>query len=364
MLKYNKGEWSEVYTLFKLLSDGFLETGDEKLNILPMFKHTVLSVKMFDLVFELELESDKVLIKTIDNQLIASESRVTFQNLMSITYESILNNKRTFEIEQVDDFLQGLGVSAFKSNSTSKKDIEITVYDSFLDEVKTYSFNIKSELGSKPTLLNASNSTNFQYEITSLDYEQKILLDNINKENDKSWLKHKIRKLCDLVKNGDINFKLLKLNDIVFQNNLNLINEDLQLMLSNILLDYYSHMKISDLSTLVLRLSNKDPLEIIEIDSDYYSNVVKSFLESITFGMIPSKKWDNNITNDGILIVKKDGELVNLHRFHNSVALRNYLFENTRLETPSTSRYNIGSLIKSSTANKYYLCLNLQIRMK
>ncbi len=32
MLKGNKGEWSEIYTLFKLLSEGNLHSGDVKLN--------------------------------------------------------------------------------------------------------------------------------------------------------------------------------------------------------------------------------------------------------------------------------------------------------------------------------------------
>ena len=34
-MKGNKGEWSEIYTFFKLLADGKLYAADEKLNRIP-----------------------------------------------------------------------------------------------------------------------------------------------------------------------------------------------------------------------------------------------------------------------------------------------------------------------------------------
>ena len=33
----NKGEWSEIYTLFKLLADGRVHAGDEELNKLQTY---------------------------------------------------------------------------------------------------------------------------------------------------------------------------------------------------------------------------------------------------------------------------------------------------------------------------------------
>ena len=44
MIKANKGEWSEVYALFKLLSEGKLHAGDKHLNKIPNLFYPIISI--------------------------------------------------------------------------------------------------------------------------------------------------------------------------------------------------------------------------------------------------------------------------------------------------------------------------------
>lgn len=44
MITANKGEWSEVYALFKLLSEGKLYAGDKDLNKIPNLIYPIISI--------------------------------------------------------------------------------------------------------------------------------------------------------------------------------------------------------------------------------------------------------------------------------------------------------------------------------
>lgn len=77
-------------------------------------------------------------------------------------------------------------------------------------------------------------------------------------------------------------------------------------------------------------------------------------------GMTPATPWDGLLqVHGGYIIVREDGEIVCYH-IYNQDAFRDYLFLNTRLETPSTTRYDFGKVYEQN--GRCYLKLNLQIR--
>ena len=76
--------------------------------------------------------------------------------------------------------------------------------------------------------------------------------------------------------------------------------------------------------------------------------------------MTPSKNWDGKFqATGGYIIVREDGEVLCYH-IYNHNEFQDYLFKNTRIETPSTTRYGFGSIYKEN--NKNFIKLNLQIR--
>ena len=71
------------------------------------------------------------------------------------------------------------------------------------------------------------------------------------------------------------------------------------------------------------------------------------------------------IVTDSILrynVVKQNGDIVCYH-FYNRNEVEDYLYENTRLEMASRSRYKFGHVFRG-TDGEVYIRLNLQIRFK
>lgn len=62
-----------------------------------------------------------------------------------------------------------------------------------------------------------------------------------------------------------------------------------------------------------------------------------------------------------MILIKTNGEIICYHRYYDEISLDNFLYKNTRFETGSTNRYEIGSIIPSSQENEYYMNLNLHI---
>lgn len=106
-----------------------------------------------------------------------------------------------------------------------------------------------------------------------------------------------------------------------------------------------------------------DPLGIKELSSQpMYAYKVKQWLLAFALGMTPSKLWNGRFyATGGYIVVKEDGDIVCYHFFDRN-DLEDYLFYNTRFDTPSTSRHQFGQLYEKDGA--LYLKLNLQVRFK
>ena len=76
--------------------------------------------------------------------------------------------------------------------------------------------------------------------------------------------------------------------------------------------------------------------------------------------MVPGTKWTGDFeATGGYIIVKDDGDVVCYH-IYNRNAFRNYMIDNTRFDTPSTSRHGFGSIYEENS--EQWLKLGVQIR--
>jgi hypothetical protein len=118
------------------------------------------------------------------------------------------------------------------------------------------------------------------------------------------------------------------------------------------------HSKIVDL---VNKISILNPLDFnIETNHPFYNYKIKRFLTDIALGMMPSKVWTGQFdATGGYLIVKEDGEVLCYH-IYNRNEFEDYLLNNTKLETASSTRHDFGSVYKVD--NMQFIKLNLQIR--
>ena len=112
---------------------------------------------------------------------------------------------------------------------------------------------------------------------------------------------------------------------------------------------------------LVNEISRLNPLDFnLETNHPFYSYKIKRFLTDIALGMMPSKVWTGELdATGGYLVVKEDGEILCYH-IYNRNEFEDYLLNNTKLETASSTRHGFGTVYREDS--KQFFRLNLQIR--
>ncbi|MGO3690783.1 MAG: HpaII family restriction endonuclease [Psychroflexus halocasei] len=133
-------------------------------------------------------------------------------------------------------------------------------------------------------------------------------------------------------------------------------------ILSQIVFDFYSS-KYSHLRDLVSSITEKNPVNFdTENEHKFYEYKIKRFLTDVALGMMPSRVWTGEYdATGGYLIVKDNGEVLCYH-IYNRNQFEDYLLNNTKFETASSSRHSFGEIYKEK--GQLYFKLNLQIRFK
>ena len=347
---FNKGEWSELYTFLHLLEQPNLLIVDEKLEIIEESLFKVVEIilgkknyKIFD---------DKI-IKIVKDKKVEEYKIECISKQNALLLQKILAHKKakgSFEIEEIealiDDLFDG---KKPKGSSKVKGDLEANVWDNQRSKIVNLKYNIKSNLGSKATLLNASSHTNFIYELKNIN-------DEIMNENNAIKSRKKLLERCEFLNKHEVSVEFIKVESSTFDYNLKLIDSNLDKILAQMLyLSYSKNEKdIQELITLIS--SNQD-------DDNFYKKKLGDFANAVTFGMRAGEKWNGvNEVNGGIILVTKKGEVYLLDLVYFKEMVDKYLSNNIKLDSPSSKRYKMFEIYKED--NKYYFKLNLQIRFK
>ncbi|MEY4126806.1 MAG: hypothetical protein RL737_995 [Bacteroidota bacterium] len=212
-------------------------------------------------------------------------------------------------------------------------------------------------MGGDSTLLNAGKTTNFIYQIN----RYKPSPQEINKINSIDT-PNKIKDRIDAIsRNGGI-FSYTNLENSVFKNNLVLIDSLMPVLLSELIKTFYM-TRFSSMTDLTGSITNSNPLNYDnQFSHTFYEYKIKRLLTDIALGMTPSKVWSGIYdATGGYLIVKENGDILCYH-IYNRNHFENYLYNNTKLETASSSRHDYGYLYEAN--GQFYFKLNLQIRFK
>lgn len=357
MITGNKGEWSEIYALFKLLGDKKLHPGNSEIKKLENIVYPILRILRTEVNgnFEYSIEDDIVIIS--GNQEVLRIPISEFQERAKHLLTEIKSNSGTFSVPEIEEFMESIKCLSLKASSSAKTDITIVVHDQRTGLQPSLGFSIKSQLGNPSTLLNAGETTNFIFKIVDLKISQQEISD-INNISSRSKIKDRILEIKS--KGGKIEFVKTQRN--IFGNNLILIDSLLPQILSNVVLNFYSSSH-SNIEELVQLTEEENPLKFDKSDKHlFYSYKIKRFLTDIALGMMPSKVWTGQYdATGGYLIVKSDGEILCYH-IYNKNEFENYLLTNTKLETASSSRHGFGEVYKEN--GELFFKLNLQIRFK
>lgn len=356
MISGNKGEWSEIYALFKLLGDKQLFLGDKDIEKLEGLVYPIIKILRSENNGNFEYSiKDEIILVSGDEQVLKipiEQFKIKAIFLLNAIKE---NRERTFSVPEIEEFMHSINCISLKASSSAKTDITIVVHDQRTNQQPTLGFSIKSQLGSPSTLLNAGKTTNFIFRINGVDLTDKQI-DDINSISSRSKIMDRISEIQ--ANNGS--FEFVKTERQIFSNNLVLIDSLLPQILSQIVFDFYSS-EYSHLTDLVVQTSEKNPLGFdVENEHKFYEYKIKRFLTDVALGMMPSKVWNGKYdATGGYLIVKENGDVLCYH-IYNRNEFEDYLLNNTKLDTASSSRHGFGEIYKEN--NLLYFNLNLQIR--
>jgi len=352
---FNRGEWSEAYVFLKLLADGQLFAADADLNKIDGEPYPIIKILRDDCERkEYTLKDGFVIVTSSGNEIAkkpVSEFRVKASELLAKIQSS---TESTFESTETEDFMKSIGCTSMKSGSTDKRDITILLHDVKTGHEPEVGFSIKSRLGAASTLLNPGMTTNFTFSVSGNTEQETI--NSINKIDSTSKIKDRV----SAMRSNGMALKFTGMQSISFQSNLQLVDGDLPQIISNILLYYYSGDATS-MKDLVCLLQEKNPCGYnLDGDRPFYSYKIKHVLTDIALGMVPDSIWTGQYdASGGYIIVKENGDVLCYH-IYNYNEFQDYLLGNTKLDTPSSTRFGFGKI--KEIDGKFIFDLNLQIR--
>lgn len=350
-MQANKGEWSELYALLSIFSNNKVPAADKNLN--PTGDEYIFLQVLRDdtgkrLIYDLEQEGVVLIceklgqaLKTVSTKDLPEKTKSLFQKIKAG------DDTATFSIPEAITLMDEFELKKIKAKSGEKSDIVAIVKDKISSQ-QELGFSIKSQAGNPSTLLNASKHTNFTYRVTGFHGN----ISEVNKIEGRSKIRDRLHYVLD--NGGSLDF--VSIHSQTFSRNLMLIDTVLPKILSEMLLQFY--------------LGNGSSIRVLSeiegIGSEYGLDKksvgfkVKNLLRAVALGMVPSQEWDTYLsTYGGYIVVKNDGALVCYH-LYNDDQFKDYLFENTKFETPSSSRHDFGKLYEKD--GQLYIDLNIQVR--
>lgn len=355
----NKGEWSEIYTFFKLIGDKKVYSGDENLNRIENLFYPILKIlrSEHNINYEYSINGDIVIISEDGTEKLRkpiADFLIKAQELLKV----IRDSRGTFYAAEMENFMESIYCKTLKAKSTNKTDIRIVIHDLRTGMCPLLGFSIKSKLGGKSTLFNSSNATNFTYSLDNIKFLDEDIA-HINSISTTYKIQDRIKEIVSA--GGKLSFKMV--NNRIFNNNLVFIDSALPSILAEMLLDYFS-TKRKSIKEITEAIAIRNPLKYdIGNNHKFYEHKIKCFLTDVALGMVPATVWSGKYdANGGYLVVKNDGDILCYH-FYNRNTFENYLFNNTYIDTPSSSRNKFAQIKKDNDGNLLFI-LNLLIRFK
>lgn len=355
-LSGNRGEWSEVYVLLKLLADGALAVGEaaeeatqEKL--LPIVKIIRHEANGNELTFDYvnSMHGRVVRIRSSSTGETIHTPLISFALEAIHLLDEIKSLESSQEIPRTENFLRKIGCKQIKRSSSSKSDINIVIHDAKAYGDVLLGFSIKSQLGGEATLVNSSKATNFSYLIEprpSESLKRRVNATRLFSEK------------LNVLRANKKRLSFCGVDSNCFAQNLVLIDSLMPNLLAGALVIYYSGIA-KRTAEIVDCLQEDNPLEYATGGINVYSYKMKKFLVESALGMTAAKAWDGVYdATGGTIIVKDDGNLV-LYNLYDRNLFESFLLQNTHFDTPSTKRYGFGQIDDNSMFK-----LNLQIRFE
>ena len=353
VLKGNIGEWSELYALGYLLVHGGAFAADDEQKPIPDTFHRVLQVFLAEKIGASEtnyiLNKNEVAILVSGNE-VARVERSAIEASIKLMLGELADgtHNRTFSLTTGTELLNLLKRTRISAGSNEhENDLDLMLQDQVTGmPTPRVGFNVKSQIGNRSTLLNASGATNFVYRVEPNNSSSSKLYPQF--EHGKH--RQNLNKLYE----AGFHLEFDSLASETFHQNLTLLDMQFPSYLANVLL----HSYLSGEDSFSDAVDSIFPSSILESRQPIFK--LKEFLGAVAMGLRPSTHWDGDTTKfSGIIVVKMNGDVV-FYYLYNRKNFEEYLFKNVAFERPSTTRHKYGSIFNENGIDK--IKLNLQIR--
>ncbi|MDO4543756.1 MAG: HpaII family restriction endonuclease [Clostridia bacterium] len=378
----NKGEWSEIYIFFKLMTDRKVYVADKDMNKLKdVFLNIISIIREESAGKEYRYYTGDNIVITLNGTPVKTLDASRFSEKANRVWEMITGNKgnTTFSNDEIRAFLESIFIHNISAPAQKKNDFFGGTKDIVLDTVDYRSgvsqimgFSCKSDIDAASTLFNASgDNTNFEYELSGDMNDEKMDFFNsmYNKVVRKGTLHHDVAigKRMDYLKSQNITVNFVNTaRDTARHNLIRCGGLETPTIVAEMLKYYFYDKSGSDTSVdeAIKHLAEYNPIEY-DFDNlyDTYHMKVANLLYFMFTGLRFSKPWNGKSdVSGGYIVVKRCGDIV---AFHSCIAdeFKDFLIDKLKFEAPSCSRHDYMSIYKKDDG-KYYLKFALQFRFK
>ena len=350
-----KREWCELYTFFRLLTEGKVTLGTAKAKKGEIdWPIAMIQREEHDGTRCYYIEKEMVRIKGENSEkFVPREDFGIVADLILQAVKSSSEDEVTSP-DGVEEFLDEVAIFDLEAKTEDRTDFYIAFWH---PEAPLSGFSVRSRLGAMNPLLDGGRAANLKLEQSGV----KFATPTVNKINALPEAPNEVAERMLLIERLGGVLKYSDVADRVFRSNLLMID----LHFPRVLTEMVRIMHLDDItriSELTERIKEINPLKIKDElinKHGFYEFKMKQFLLALAFGMRPAKIYNGTDSAvEGILLVDAEGEVLCYHKSeHRTFA--DFLFLNTRLEKGSVDKDKYGFLEKENGV--YYFRLNVKI---
>lgn len=358
MLTASRREWNELYTLFRLLAQGYVSAGtpagDKSGKQLPL---AGIRREEHDGTRSYLLKSEQV--KVVSETWTESFPREDFDIVADMILKVLTEHPADTDVEApdgVEAFLDALHIFDMEAQTNDRTDFYMWLYSL---ETEPVGVRVCSRLCGMMPLLDGGRTANLKFEQTGVRFSQPAV-NKINYTEDSDNPSEVARRMLTIEGLGGA-LRYSDVADKVFRSNLLMIDLHFPRLVAEMVRTMHLD-NVSRTDELTRLMEEKNPLKIKDeliTKHGYYRYKMKQFLLALAFGLRPAKIFNGTDSAvAGYIVVDAAGGMC-CYTKADSGTFAEYLFTHTRFEKGSPAKDKYGWLERENRL--YYVKLNLKI---
>ncbi len=359
-LNGTKQEWGKICAFLQLLLEKGSEMGDHRLQVRENKRLSLLSLtrKIDGGLLSINPDGDNAWTFKIDTEYEKKEATYSTESIKEMqtkVLEKIKKDEPSFFIEEVQTFLENIGIYDFVSYSEKGEDFTATFEDKLTGYKRETDIRLRSLLD-RHYLVATNRASNFKFDITQTKFSNPET-NKINAIGDDE--SGSLSRLAEIFRLGG-RLKYTGIEGKFFQNSLQLIDMHLARLLGEMVKLFYTGESITlrDLTKEINGINLFKVKEEVISKGRIYEYKIRQFLYASACGLKSTKTWRGYSNNDIQIFITKEGELRAYDPCEKEMFER-FLWENTRLSLGNETKSKYGVIEKEN--GQWLIKLNLEI---